>query len=690
MSHAPGTLSRSCLECRRRKIKCDRSLPCSYCVKVKVQCSYPPPSATFQKTASKTADEDVVARIERIERTLESFEQGFSRIWQLLEAKSLSSSHSDRSYSPDLVQPHEIGYGDIETRGSPASPFDDDEPCSLFKIPPYKIPRTSTLESLHPATRLISFMWQKYLDSVEPVLKILHAPTLQKQIVDFIRDRGALDLPTECVMFAIYYAAVITMTAEECQAEFNESKHEVLKRYRIGVKSSLSKANLLDTLDMTVLQAFVIYLICGRCDDQGSDVCTLIGMAIAIAFKIGLHRDGAALGLPPFQVEMRRRLWWQIYILDIRTAEDRGGHPRILDSWFNAELPSNVNDASLDSEMREPPSSTPGRTEMLFSLVRFEVSNFARRVVFSNQFCTENCYPILSASQKCQIIDLFREKIERQYLSHCDKNIPLDFVTAASSRLILVKLKFTVSRPRERQDQTKLMQVNFRMLCVEILQRARTLRSYEKGRQWLWLFQTYIEWDVLACLFINISLAPKGDGLELAWEVVDESYEYWKKNGGTPRDNRWENIEDLRSKALLARDMIRIDPARWDESSDENTSFEEPEAMTAVSLQGSLTETSKRRGEDDLDLLSGKAAQTPKYCSELPIMQPERQELQPMWVLANAAAAAPAAVGHSSHTQPSTETTDPPSSGTACQWSPALFERYFQILDSEHSSTSWL
>jgi hypothetical protein len=416
----------------------------------------------------------------------------------------------------------------------------------------------------------------------------------------------------------------------------------------------------------------------------------MIGTAIGIALKIGLHRDGAALGLPPFQVEMRRRLWWQIYILDIRIAEDRGADPRILDSWFNTRLPSDVNDASLHSEMREPPPSTPGRTEMLFSLVRFEISNFARRVVFSEQFCSENCYPILSVSQKCNAIDLFREKVEKQYLSRCDKNIPLDFLTAVSSRLILVKLKLTVSKPRARQDQALLMQVKFRKICVEILQWARTLRSYEKGRQWLWLFQTYIEWDVLACLFINLSLAPMGDGLDLAWEAVDEIYEYWKTNGNTHRDHRWESIEGLRSKALLALEMIRSDPTGWEVSSDDNTIFEEPEAMTAVSSQGSQAGISEDRGEDVLDLLSGQEARSPTVRSELPIMQPEFEELSCMWALANATAVAQAAVYHSSHAEPTTKTTDTPSSGTGCQWSPALFERYFQVLDSEHSSTSWL
>lgn len=32
--------ARSCLECRRRKVKCDRNDPCAHCISAKIQCAY--------------------------------------------------------------------------------------------------------------------------------------------------------------------------------------------------------------------------------------------------------------------------------------------------------------------------------------------------------------------------------------------------------------------------------------------------------------------------------------------------------------------------------------------------------------------------------------------------------------------------------------------------------------------------
>jgi hypothetical protein len=73
-------------------------------------------------------------------------------------------------------------------------------------------------------------MWQRYLERVDPVLKILHAPTVQQDITKLLRDKSYLDLTRHALFFAIYYTSVITMSAEECRDELQESKGEVLRR----------------------------------------------------------------------------------------------------------------------------------------------------------------------------------------------------------------------------------------------------------------------------------------------------------------------------------------------------------------------------------------------------------------------------------------------------------------------------
>ena len=91
---------RSCLECRRRKIKCDRAYPCSYCVKTKTNCTYPALRTTTNK------DDDVAARVERVEGRLASFESDLSEIKRLLQSIDTSVTSHNGSTRNDNV-PHE-------------------------------------------------------------------------------------------------------------------------------------------------------------------------------------------------------------------------------------------------------------------------------------------------------------------------------------------------------------------------------------------------------------------------------------------------------------------------------------------------------------------------------------------------------------------------------------------------------
>ncbi|KAE8403080.1 hypothetical protein BDV37DRAFT_148258 [Aspergillus pseudonomiae] len=86
---------RSCLECRRRKIKCDRSLPCAYCVRTHIQCAYPQPKTGVN--ADHSVDSDLVARVESIESKFQSLERSLAHITQLLHMNpSLSSQEQDQ------------------------------------------------------------------------------------------------------------------------------------------------------------------------------------------------------------------------------------------------------------------------------------------------------------------------------------------------------------------------------------------------------------------------------------------------------------------------------------------------------------------------------------------------------------------------------------------------------------------
>ncbi|KAH8753301.1 hypothetical protein F5883DRAFT_380150, partial [Diaporthe sp. PMI_573] len=87
-------------------------------------------------------------------------------------------------------------------------------------------------------------------------------------------------------------------------------------------------------------------------------------LAIRLAQALGMHRDGSALGLSPFDAEIRRRLWWGICILDTPASEDHSCSPGLSS---DSRPPLNVNDADLHPGMTEYSTESLGMTDMSFT-----------------------------------------------------------------------------------------------------------------------------------------------------------------------------------------------------------------------------------------------------------------------------------------------------------------------------------
>ena len=122
-------------------------------------------------------------------------------------------------------------------------------------------PGTDDLRDIHPSTVDIFRLWQKFLDSINPIIKIFHAPTVQQQVLDASGDLDNIPKPTEALMFAIYSIAITSFSEPECLAVFGEEKPKMLTRFHAGARLALQRAGLLRSSDMTVLQAFMLYLV---------------------------------------------------------------------------------------------------------------------------------------------------------------------------------------------------------------------------------------------------------------------------------------------------------------------------------------------------------------------------------------------------------------------------------------------
>lgn len=165
------------------------------------------------------------------------------------------------------------------------------------------------LHSFHPAPEHIWEHWQIYKEYNDPVVKMVHVPTMEKQVQSVMYNPGKSHKPLEAFLFAVYFAAVTALSPEDCHMKFGESRDTLVRRYKFGVEQALARANFLISEELLVLTAYIVYLVCLRCHEDGRVLWSLNGVAVRLAVSMGLQRDGTNFDITPFECEMRRRVW---------------------------------------------------------------------------------------------------------------------------------------------------------------------------------------------------------------------------------------------------------------------------------------------------------------------------------------------------------------------------------------------
>lgn len=167
-------------------------------------------------------------------------------------------------------------------------------------------------------------LWNIYKKRVEPLTKLLHLPLLEQAVLVFNPLNSSSSDGMQCIVLAVYYGAVTSLGEEECVVLFANGQAQVLSRMREELEELFAKALLLHTGDLRPLQALTLYLVFLRHHEPRLS-WKLSGLAIRLAQNFGLHREDSFRGLTKFEMEMRRRLWWQLATMDAPSAEDYSG-----------------------------------------------------------------------------------------------------------------------------------------------------------------------------------------------------------------------------------------------------------------------------------------------------------------------------------------------------------------------------
>lgn len=244
---------------------------------------------------------------------------------------------------------------------------------------------------------------------------------------------------------------------------------------------------------------------------------------------MGIHRDGTEFGLSPFDTEMRRRVWWALMSLDLRSAEEHGTDLAINDKSFDTHMPSNINDVDLSIEIQELPPNRDGWTDSSVARVRHEICFMARKIHITSSALASGSHktdlPTLYAKEQ-MLVDIYEMVNEKFLLPAKNEDDSLVWVTARIVRIIMAKNALIIYHPllfpgAEQQLSSDIRQRLF-ISAIEVLECSYLLISDPRSKQYRWLFKTYSSLHALAYTLIEICRRPWTPLVERGWLAAEE------------------------------------------------------------------------------------------------------------------------------------------------------------------------
>ncbi|OLN87213.1 putative transcriptional regulatory protein C139.03-like protein 3 [Colletotrichum chlorophyti] len=380
-------------------------------------------------------------------------------------------------------------------------------------------------------------LWQIFLERVNPMTKIIHVPTLEPLVFEAATDRFNVSPELGALLCSINVVAILALSEHESIRILSVEKDQALRKSAYALKKALMKVDFLRRYNTTTLQCLVLYLVSlqGQFDRHAAWVLT--GMLVRVAQRMGLHRDGEYLGLQPFETEMRRRIWWQIIMLETKYAILAGFADTLLPWNWDTKLPSNVNDADLLPGSSEPIRSREGATEMAFCLILYE----------SRQFFLENPMPEFEAvvlgaaaaegSKKSSeqlekyriIVNDMEERLREAEKRYCNPSAGGIHLVASRVRILLAqRIRDMMAHAREPGDENLdglgSQQSYFRAWIIHFESDINWYDTIDK--RFIWYLKLHFQADAFSVFIEMLQWQPVGTLVDRAWKTIDRVYHY--------------------------------------------------------------------------------------------------------------------------------------------------------------------
>jgi len=188
-----------------------------------------------------------------------------------------------------------------------------------------------------PKRRLADTLIQAFFDRVHPNYLIFHLPTFQSQY-DRMWETShvALGEFDPAIVCSIFMMLVFGMQILENPADpqFERSRDDLIDMVQSRVYQLLSTSNVENIQALLLLQLYI------HNNSERNTAFMLLGCASRMAMALGMHRDALNANFTLNERELRRRVWWTLYLFE-QNACTILGRPAVLDEVdINVSFPN--------------------------------------------------------------------------------------------------------------------------------------------------------------------------------------------------------------------------------------------------------------------------------------------------------------------------------------------------------------
>ncbi|ORY68879.1 fungal-specific transcription factor domain-containing protein [Pseudomassariella vexata] len=428
-------------------------------------------------------------------------------------------------------------------------------------------PAGPDLREFQPLPSQVPFLLDVFSENVNLLYQIVHMPTV-RSMAPSSRGRNSntttLTLANEALLFSIYYAAITSMEEDDIMMNFGSTKANLNLKYRLGLEHALAAADFLNAPELVLVQAFSIFLFLVRRHDSPRYVWMMTGLLIRMAQALGMHRDGSHFHhLTPFEVEMRRRVWWVVCILDVRASEDQGIDLTISSGSFDTRTPINLNDADISPDTKITPTECQGFTDMTFPMLSIEMCEITRRMMAGPP----------GFEEQSRLLNEMNDKSEHGYLQYSADSANICYwVGVICMRLLVAKMTLITHLPVLFSSPSEHFSDEIRdkllVSAIEVAEHNHALNSEHACHHWRWVYQTFTHWHVIVYLLIEMTRRPWSSIVERAWVNLhspwlipvqsNRNLRIWvplRKLMAKARKHRAAEVQRLRGDAGAARQL---------------------------------------------------------------------------------------------------------------------------------------